>query len=191
MVSFVLDDRLVRQPLDMLERAAANPQAAYHAIGAYMVFSTQRNIELERTPEGQPWPRLSPRTAARRIGRRVRGYDHMLRVTNRLYQSISYDVLGGVEWGSNLVYARIHQLGGTITMPARQGRVTLKSIRRPGGGVRSRFVRSGTKGGEERTVSIGAHTIRMPARRYLGFSTADQQAVTEIVADHLRAEAGR
>lgn len=192
MVSFVLDDRAARRTLEWLEQAAVDPRGAYDAIGAYMVFSTQQNIELERTPEGQPWPRLSPRTAAHRIGRRRRGYDNMLRVSSRLYQSISYDVLAdGLAWGSNLAYARIHQLGGTVKMPERQGRVTLKSVRRRGGGVRTRFVRAGAKGGDERRVTIRAHEIRVPARAYLGFSDQDRQRVEEIVVEYLNSEAPR
>jgi len=192
MVSFVLDDRLARQTLDMLERAAANPRPVYDAIGAHMVFSTQRNIELEHTPEGRPWPHLSPRTAAQRIGRRRRGYDHMLRVSNRLYKSISSDVLAdGVAWGSNVVYARIHQLGGVVKFDEREATITLKKIRKRGGGVRTRFVRQGTKGGEERTVKVGAREIVVPARPYLGVSEVDRQTIVDIVADHLRSEAGR
>jgi phage virion morphogenesis protein len=190
-VTFVLDDQLAREALSALERAALNPERAYHAIGAHFVFSTQRNIELERAPDGTPWPRLSPRTAVHRIGRRVRGYDHILRVTNRLYQSISYQVSAGVEWGTNVEYGRIHQLGGTINMPARQGAVTLKSIRRKGGGVRSRFVRAGSKGSTTRPVSISAHQVRVPARPYLGISADDRAAVPAIVADFLRSEVGR
>jgi phage gpG-like protein len=187
-----LDADLAIDALGRLERAAANPVGAMHALGAHFVFSTQRNIELETAPGGKRWPRLSPRTAAQRVGKGRRGYDHMLRVSNRLYASISYQVLSdGVEWGSNLVYARIHQLGGVINMPARQGSVTLKRIRQKGGGVRSRFARTGAKGGEVRQVSIRGHQVRIPARPYLGISAADRQEVPEIIADYIRQEAGQ
>lgn len=192
-VSFVLDDQAARDALQSLRRAAVNPVGALHSIGAYFVMSTQRNIEQERSPEGQPWPRLSPRTAAKRIGKgRRRGYDHMLRVRNRLYHSIAYGVLpDGVEWGTNVPYARIHRLGGVIAMPARNGTINLKKIRKKGGGVRSRFVRAGTKGAEARQVSIRAHQVRIPARPYLGISAADREEVPRIVVDYIRAELGQ
>jgi phage gpG-like protein len=120
------------------------------------------------------------------------GFDRMLRLTNRLYQSISYNVLpDGVEWGSNVVYARIHQLGGVIDMPARRGSVTLKRIRQKGGGIRSRFARTGAKGGELREVSIRGHQVRIPARPFLGISAFDREEVTEIIADHIRQETSR
>jgi phage gpG-like protein len=175
--------------LARLERVSQNPQGAFPAIGAHFVFSTQRNIEHETSPDGKRWARLSPRTAAKRVGKGRRGFDHMLRVTNRLYQSVSYNVLpDGVEWGSNLVYARVHQLGGVIDMPARRGSVTLKRVRQKGGGIRSRFARTGAKGGELREVSIRGHQVRIPARPYLGISAFDREEVTEIIADHIRQE---
>lgn len=188
-ISHSLDARELIDALGRLERVSADPSGAYPALGAHFVFSTQHNIELEQSPEGRKWPKLSPRTAARRIGKTRRGFDHMLRVTNRLYQSISYNVLpDGVEWGSNLVYARIHQLGGVIDIPARRGSVTLKRIRQKGGGIRSRFARTGAKGGELREVSIRGHQVRIPARPYLGISERDRAEVTSIIADHIRAE---
>lgn len=185
-ITHSLDADLALDALSRIERAAANPAGAYHALGAHFVFSTQRNIELERAPDGSPWPRLSPRTAAKRVGKGRRGFDHMLRVTARLFKSVSYAVLpDGVEWGTNLIYGRIHQLGGAIDMPARQGTVNLKTIRRKG----NRFVRTGTKRAESRAVSIRAHQVRIPARPYLGISASDRQQVPEIVADFLRTEA--
>lgn len=191
-IAHTLDAKELIDGLARLERVSADPGGAFPAIGAHFVFSTQRNIELEHSPEGKRWPRLSPRTAAKRVGKGRRGFDHMLRVTNRLYQSISYNVLpDGVEWGSNLVYARIHQLGGVIDMPARRGSVTLKRIRQKGGGIRSRFARTGAKGGELREVSIRGHQVRIPARPYLGISAFDREEVTEIIADHIRQETGR
>lgn len=190
-VSFVIDDEEALGALGRLERAVANPAAALNAVGAHFVFSTQRNIEKETAPDGQRWRPLSPRTAEKRVGRgrnaRKRGYSTMLRVTARLYQSISYQVVpGGVEWGTNLVYGRIHQLGGTIDMQPRQGTVTLKNIRRRG----NRFVRAGAKGAQSRVVSIKGHQVKVPARPYLGVSAYDRQALPEIVTEHLRQEAG-
>lgn len=187
-VSFTLDDDLAREALTRIERAATNPVGAWHAIGAHFVFSTRRNFETETAPDGTKWRPLSPRTASKRVGKgRRRGFDHILRVTTRLYQSVSYEVLtDGVQWGSNLAYARIHQLGGTIDMPARQGSVTLKNIRNKG----NRFVRLGTRKAETRAVSFRARQITMPARVFLGISAFDRAEVPEIVTDYLRKEAG-
>lgn len=187
-VTFQLDDRDLVDALGRLGRAAAQPRSAMDAIGAHFVFSTQRNIETETAPGGERWAKLSPRTASKRVGKGRRGYEHMLRVTARLYKSIAYEADdASVEWGTNVVYGRIHQLGGTIDMPARAGTVTLKSIRRKGG-VRTRFVRKNVKGAETRPVSIRDHQVHVPARPYLGISAADRQAVPEIITDYLRNE---
>ena len=190
-VSSNLDDTAIQNALGQLQRAAANPRPALDAIGSYFVTSTQRNIERETSPDGRRFAPLSPRTAAKRIGKGRRGYEHILRVKTRLVRSIAYEVTqSSVEWGSNLVYSRIHQLGGEIDAPARSGKVTLRSIRKPGGGFRSRFARSGTKGALEKAVQIGAHVITIPARPYLGISADDVGEVPQIMADHLRQEAG-
>jgi phage virion morphogenesis protein len=191
-VTHTLDDEAFRAELDRIQRAAESPLGAYHALGAHFVFSTQRNFETETAPDGTPWQRLSPRTANARVGKGRRGTDHILRQTVRLYRSISYQAFdNAVEWGTNVVYGRIHQLGGAVEMPARQATISLKRIRTKGDGIRSRFARSGAKGATERLVNVRGHTIRIPARPYLGISAADRTAVPEVIADYLRGEAGR
>lgn len=193
-VSHSLDDGDARAALRRLKAAAREQQReVMHAIGAHFVFSTQRNFERETSPGGQRWPRLSPRTANKRLGRskQRRGYDHMLRVKNRLHASIAYRADDtSVEWGSNLAYSRVHQLGGTIDMPPRQGKVSLKSVRRKGGGIRSRFARTGAKGAVEKAVSIRGHRIVIPARPYLGVSGADVERVAELQREHLERKVG-
>lgn len=190
-VSITIDDRRMLDALNQLQRAAERPAGAMKTLGQHFVTSTQMNIEHETAPDGTPWPPLSPRTANRRVGGKRRGEHPMLRVSGRLYASISYLAEpDSVEWGSNVVYARIHQLGGVIDIPARTGKVSLKGLRRKGGGIRSRFVRPGTRGAREKSVSIRGHQVRIPARPYLGITAADRQAVPQIIADYLRAEVG-
>lgn len=186
-VSILLDDEHVRQLLGRIDRAADRPRGAMEKLGNYFAVSSQLNIERETSPEGTPWPKLSPRTANARISGGRRGFGNMLRVNNHLYSSISY-VAGdsSVEWGSSVPYARIHQLGGTIDMPARPGKVSIKSIRGKG----NRFVRAKVKDAEERKFNRRAHQVRIPARPYLGVSAADREAAADIVADFIRAEAG-
>lgn len=187
-ISHNLDENDALDALGRLQRAAENPAGAYHRLGAHFIYSTHRNFETETAPDGTKWRPLSPRTAAKRVGRgRRRGFEHILRLTNRLQQSVAYNVLAdGVEWGSNLVYARPHQLGATITMPARSGSVNLKNIRRKG----NRFVRPGTKDAKSRLVAIRAHQVQLPARPFIGISALDRQEVPAIIEDYLREEVG-
>jgi phage virion morphogenesis protein len=191
-IGIIVDAAEARAGIESILRAVERPRGLMDALGGYFVFSTQRRFETETAPDGSAWPRLSPRTANKRIGRKGRrGYEHILRLSGRLYQSITYEAADdSVEWGTNVVYGRIQQLGGTIDMPERQGTVTLKRVKRKGG-VRSRFARVGTNGAESQSVRIGAHRITIPARPYLGLSSVDQQRISEIAADYLRREAGQ
>lgn len=82
-------------------------------IGASLLTSTQRRFEDEAGPDGGAWD------ANQRGGA-------ILRDTARLYQSLTYQVgADQVEVGTNVIYARIHQLGGqagrgkSVTLPAR------------------------------------------------------------------------
>jgi phage gpG-like protein len=191
-VKFVLDDADAKLAIGRIERAVANMRPAMEAIGAHFVFASQRHIETERDPAGRPWPPLSPRTAERLIGRkRRRGYDHMLRVTTRLYRSLVYAATGNsVEWGSNVEYARIHQEGGEVKIEPHTATVYLKKVRVKGlKGLRSRFVRSGTKGAEARQVQHGGRTIIIPPRPYLGVSPADREEIPRIAADSIAHQA--
>jgi len=184
-IRLIVDEKPLLQTLGQLQRAAEDPQRAYDAIGAYLVTATQRRFERETGPDGSRWQRLSPRTANRRIGRARRGYDHILRVKARLYQSIVYEAADNqVAVGTNLVYAAIQQLGGTVTIPARDQDVNLSV-----GKGRRRFVRGSAKRKETRRVHIGAHTITIPARPYLGIDHDDEVEIQAIVEDFFREEA--
>ena len=190
-VSFQIDDKELLDKLNLLAASSERPQAMMHAIGAAMVQSTQRRFEREMGPDGRPWPKLSPRTANKRLGRGRRGYAHMLRVTGRLYQSISYQADGvSVAWGTNVVYGPIHQLGGTIDMPARSQRIYLRKIRK-GGKTRNRFGKASHKTAEPRDVNVGPHTINIPARPYLGLSAADREEIIATAVDFYRKEVGQ
>lgn len=184
-VQIRVDDRQAIETIDRVVRVAENPAAIMADIEAYLVFSTQRHIETERGPDG-PWPRLSPRTANKRIGRRRRGYDHMLRVSNRLYSSITGD--SGADFaavGTNVIYGGVHQFGAVIDMPERQQDVHLST-----GRGRRRFVSAARKRKETRRVSIGAHQVSIPARPFLYLDETDRAEIERIAEDGLRREAG-
>jgi phage virion morphogenesis protein len=85
---------------------------------------TRRRIEAEkRSPDGQPWADWSPGYAETR-----HGGQSLLEGSGHLLDSIASFVDGEIAgWGSNLVYAAIHQFGGLAGMapgpaaiPARQ-----------------------------------------------------------------------
>jgi phage gpG-like protein len=100
-------DEAVMATLDRIERLATNPAAIMSAIATFLVSRTQRHFQTETGPDGK-WQPLSPRTAARRIGRRQRGTAHILRDTNRLYSSITGEASDTeASVGTNVLYAAI------------------------------------------------------------------------------------
>lgn len=179
-----LVDRDVLETLDRIERLAEKPAPIMSAIAGYMVTAVQHHFETETGPDGK-WQPLAPRTAARRIGRRQRGTANILRVSNRLYSSItgeSSDTEAAV--GSNLGYAAAQFLGATIKMPAREQDIHLGRTNRG-----RRFVKASAKRKETRRVQVGEHVITIPARQALYLNDDDRAEIVSIVEDGFRKEA--
>lgn len=143
-VSVRLDggNRIIGNALELLRARGGDLARPLDEIGAMMLTSTQRRFETETDPEGRRWKLLSAETVLGRIGGRAKAYDTkgrlrkpaarkigaiaILRQSARLFQSLTYRVgRGHVEIGTNVVYGRIHQLGGRagrggqVTIPAR------------------------------------------------------------------------
>ncbi len=179
-----LDDELT-PVLTRIGLAVTHPGELTSAFAAYLVFSTQRRFELETGPDGQKWQALARRTQLKKIRGRQRGANNILRVTTALYRSVvGHSDERSASVGSNLVYARVHQEGGQIQMYARSQRASLAKIR-----GKSRFVTRGKKGSIEKKITIGEHTIPVPARPYLGFSAEDRTRLVEIGQDYLEGQA--
>ena len=87
----------------------ADTEPLMEALGAELETQTRRRIESERTsPDGTPWPEWSDEYARTRHG----GHD-LLQAEGGLLDSIqSLADADGVETGSNLPYAALHQFGG-------------------------------------------------------------------------------
>lgn len=182
--SILLDDEL-SPVLAQIGLHVSRPGDLTAAFAAAMLQSTQRRFERETGPDGVKWKSLASRTSMRKVRGGRRGTANILRVTTRLYSSLvaaSSDT--SAEVGTNAVYARIHQLGGEIQHYARSQSMSLKKIR-----TRYRFVRPGTKGAQERKVTIGEHSVTIPARPYLGFSEEDRANLLAIGEEWLVREA--
>ncbi|MDQ0454714.1 phage virion morphogenesis protein [Rhizobium paknamense] len=167
--------------LERLVTVADNPAAIMGDVAAYLLTSTQQRFEQEIGPDGQKWKPLKARTASVRAGRgrKMRGTDHILRDTVRLYSSLSTSSdASSATIGTNVEYAAIHQFGGVIRQTARSQKLSLKRIR---GSKKVRFVKAGTKGATELEAIIGAREITIPARPYLGINDADRAEIATII----------
>lgn len=150
----------LRPVLSGLIAAGEDLSPAMDEIGAAMVASTLDRFEREAGPDGTPW------TPSRRA--EVEG-GKTLTDRGHLRSSITHAAgPDSVEWGSNLVYAAIHQTGGTITASS------AKALRFP------------LAGGGFATVQ----SVTMPARPYLGLDDGDEVEILDILRDHFGDAAG-
>ena len=142
---------------------------AMAAIAATLRAAVEARFEAEAGPDGAAW-----KPSARVLEKG--GKTLQLR---GLRGGLLGNLLGGAghdaasAWiGTNLVYAAIHQLGGTIrARPKSQGGkgyLWIKGKHRADG---SRL-----------TVA----SVSMPARPFLGFSDADRAGIADILGRHLR-----
>lgn len=112
-----IDDAEVRNAFAALLANAGDLTPAMDEIGAAMVASTLHRFETETGPDGRRW---KPSLRALLEGGQT------LTDRGHLRGSLTHVAgPGSVEWGSNLVYAAIHQLGGqagrghAVELPAR------------------------------------------------------------------------
>ena len=90
--------------LSGLEEFGVRPEPMLDEMGGEMVSSTQRRFETSTGPDGKPW--TPSKRALKQGGKTLVDQGH-------LRGSITHNVgADEVEWGSNLVYAAIHQFGG-------------------------------------------------------------------------------
>lgn len=139
--------------------AAANGDLSdlMDGIGFYLESSTIERFGTETAPDGSKW---TPSRRAREQGGKT--------LTDRalLKDSIDYrHSATDVEVGTNLIYARIHQMGGTI---------------RPKNGDYLTFALPGGLG--FRRVS----EVIMPARPFLGISADDEEEILALAEDYER-----
>lgn len=135
--------------------AAVDFTVPLRAIADYMRTATVERFEREEGPDGQPWKK-----SARALA------DGGLTLTDRgqLRQSITAasDASSALA-GTNLVYAAIHQFGGTIRAKGTAN-----------GGARALRTPFGPRG-----------SVTIPARPFLGFGPVDLEEIEFILSDHL------
>lgn len=130
----------------------------FDAIGPALVSSTQMRFEEEKDPEGNPWPDSLRKML---LGGRT------LTETGALAASITHEATAGsVAIGTNLIYAAIHQFGGTIRAKTGKG----LRWRAPGNGG---WVRK--------------DQVEMPRRAFLGLDDGDAAEIRALCADWLGA----
>lgn len=187
--SIRIDDAQLRRMLGGLDAAGRNLSDLMEQLAAQVEFDTQRRFETQTDPDGNPWP-PSMRALAEN--------GETLTDTARLRQSItSRSGPTGFEVGTNVVYAAIHQFGGTIHQPERQqtlywhhaGDTTKASWRGSRTFADWSFAKK-SKANYSETHTVKAHDVKMPARPYLGVSESGMAELGVIARDWLAGAAG-
>lgn len=158
-----LDDEAMRAAFGRVVGLMATPAPMLKQIGAGLVSAVQEHFQTQTDPWGRAWKPLNPAYAA------FKRNTHILTESHHLVDSINF-LLGAreVSVGSNLVYARIHLLGGKIVAK----------------GKPLTFPLAGGKGG--RVFLIHAHSVFIPARPYLGLGAGEMEAIALAVRLHVR-----
>jgi phage virion morphogenesis protein len=144
--------------LGRLTERAGHARGMYEIMGASLVVSTQRHFEEGRAPDGSPWPPS--------IRALVQGGKTLID-RGRLFGSMTFNAWDtGVEEGTNVVYAGVHQGGATITAKTAEG---------------LRF-----KIGEQ---WVTKKSVTIPARPFLGLDDDDERELIAIAEDWLRPRA--
>ncbi|MEK0082867.1 phage virion morphogenesis protein [Benzoatithermus flavus] len=155
-----VEDAEVRAALGRLLELGQDLGPVMDEIGRTLVKNTQLRFEDQRGPDGSAW---LPSLRARLQGGQT------LKDTGRLVASITHVATGDrVEIGTNVLYAALHQFGGTIR--AKQAPY-----------LRFRLA-DGTP--------IAVKEVTIPARPFLGLGDDDREDILAIVAHQLREAAG-
>lgn len=160
----------IRRMLSQLQLRFRNLQPLFDEIGAAVVKQTRRRFEQQRGPDGKPWEpgqKQWDHAASqkdKKPGKKEKRGPKILLDSGRLWRSITHQATTqNVSVGTNLIYGRIHQLGGIIK--PRRGKALVFRI----GGAFVRVTR-----------------IIIPARPYLGLSAADERDIMRVIIDWIR-----
>lgn len=112
------DDSAVVLAFQRMQQAGRNLKTPLADIGESMLISTDDRFVNQEDPDGVAWKDLKDETWKRKKN------DKILTESQRLRGSFNYNAGDDeLQWGSNVIYAAIHQLGGEtkpgITIDAR------------------------------------------------------------------------
>ncbi len=178
-------DQAIRDEFRRLVSLGRSPRGALADIGRYGVSSTRLRFRAQKDPNNRRW------TPSKRV---LLGGGQTLRLTSRLRNSITFNTsASGVEWGTNVKYGAIQQLGfyGAVRIGAHTRRLKKRQkyqVFKAGKDGKKRLsTRTETVAGNRFSVAAHTRIMRMPRREFLGVNSADKQAILKLLADHLRA----
>lgn len=155
-------------------------------MGEYLLSSTRERAARQVSPDGTAWQALSPRYKRQKDKQRP-GLPMLKFDNHMLGDRLSWQVDGNVlVVGSNAPYAAAQHFGHTYQ---RKARALELYFSQKAGVVGSRFVKK-RKSNFAQMANIGAHTVTLPGRPWLGVSAADEVELLAIAEDHLKKALG-
>lgn len=150
-----VDDSKVQAMLQRLIAFGSHPRKAMEDIATYGENSTRQRFVDQAGPNGAAW------LPSHRV--MEKGGKTLIKDRHLLDSIVSSAGDNGAEWGSNLIYAAIHQIGGDI-VPKSADSLFFKL---PDG--------SGRK----------VKKVTIPPRPYLGINDQDEENILDIINGHL------
>lgn len=172
MITVKVTDSGIQEALTRISRRMADPSPVMLAISEALKDQVAENFATQSGPLGK-WPPL-------KYKRKGRGTNpQLLQHSGRLRDSVQpTHTRNTAVIGTNVVYAAIHQFGGTINMPARSQLSYFKQDKR--GSVGRLFVRKDASNYAQ-WHTRGASSIDMPPRPFLPFANGKLQAGMETL----------
>lgn len=165
--------------INRLIRASQRLRPVFASFGKHLLEEVEERFRTQTDPDGQPWVDLKPATWRRKKNNKI------LTETTRLRGSFSYEATdAGLELGTPVVYAPIHQFGGQIEHEARQQELFFKIDPRTGRPGR-RFVKK-ERSDFAQMAQRRAYTVEIEPRPFLGITDNDVDYFVNLVGDHLR-----
>lgn len=160
--------------------ALADPAPMLRDIGEYLLIAHDQRFASQASPDGTPWQALSPAY----LKRKKKNRDKILVLDGFLKNTLRYQVNNNeLLFGTNRIYGAMMHFGGSIDIAARSQQAYFRQDGRTGD-VGNTFV-SKRKSNFAQWVTIGAYTIQIPARPWLGISDDDNYAIAGIATRYL------
>lgn len=154
-----------------LSDAITNQRGMWQSVGAQVEQSIKRRFETGTGPGDKVWPKSL---------RALVQNGQTLVNTGLLSETITSNASDtGVEIGTNVLYAAIHQFGGTIHQGARRQKLQFLAHARTGKILKG--FRTERQSNFMMMADVGAHDIRIPARPFLGIDDDDETAIAGAV----------
>lgn len=128
-----------------------------------------RNFERKAFFSGAPW-----QPTKRPVSR-----GSLLVRTSAMRNSIKPTIQGeSLVYSSSKPYTGIHNEGGTINMPARKQVIHFNK--------KGRFNKNNKKASYAQKASVGAYTVKMPKRQFIGDAPEVNKIIKEVVDDNVK-----